>query len=56
MVAVRPRLSAHQIGWMRTFHARSETYRAAQACITDAHTFHPHSRLWANGTTSSSEG
>jgi hypothetical protein len=28
-------ISAHQIGWMRTFHARSETYRAAQACITD---------------------
>lgn len=29
-------ISAHQIGWMRTFHARSETYRAAQACVTDA--------------------
>lgn len=41
---------------MRTFHARSETYRAAQACITDAHTRHPHSRLWGNGTTSSSDG
>ncbi|ANV25347.1 Tn3 family transposase [Rhizobium pusense] len=49
-------ISAHQIGWMRTFHARSETYRAAQACITDAHTQHPHSRLWGNGTTSSSDG
>ncbi|PRA79323.1 DDE transposase, partial [Ochrobactrum sp. MYb29] len=24
-------ITAHQIGWMRTFHARSETYRAAQA-------------------------
>ena len=41
---------------MRTFHARSETYRAAQACITDAHTRHPHSRLWGNCTTSSSDG
>ncbi|MVA82780.1 Tn3 family transposase, partial [Agrobacterium vitis] len=49
-------ISAHQIGWMRTFHARSETYRTAQACITDAHTQHPHSRLWGNGTTSSSDG
>lgn len=49
-------ISAHQIGWMRTFHARSETYRAAQACITDAHTDHPHSRLWGNGTTASSDG
>lgn len=48
--------SAHQIGWMRTFHARSETYRAAQACITDAHTRHPHSRFWGNGTTASSDG
>lgn len=49
-------ISAHQIGWMRTFHARSETYRAAQACVTDAHTCHPHSRLWGNGKTSSSDG
>lgn len=49
-------ISAHQIGWKRTFHARSETYRAAQACITDAHTPHPHSCLWGNGTTSSSDG
>jgi hypothetical protein len=49
-------ISAHQIGWMRTFHARSETYRAAQACITDAHTRHPHSSLWGNGTSSSSDG
>ncbi|MBO9463310.1 Tn3 family transposase [Labrenzia sp. R5_0] len=49
-------ISAHQIGWMRTFHARSETYRAAQACVTDAHTFHPHSRLWGDGTTASSDG
>lgn len=28
-------ISAHQISWTRTFHAHSETYRAAQACITD---------------------
>jgi len=49
-------ISAHQIGWMRTFHARSETYRAAQACVTDAHTLHPHSRLWGDGTTASSDG
>lgn len=49
-------ISAHQIGWMRTFHARSETYRAAQACITDAHMRHPHSLLWGDGTTASSDG
>lgn len=49
-------ISAHQIGWMRSFHAPSETYRAAQACITDAHTRHPHARIWGNGTTASSDG
>lgn len=49
-------ITAHQIGWMRTFHARSETYRAAQACVTDAHTRHPHSLLWGDGSTASSDG
>ncbi|MFJ1311881.1 Tn3 family transposase [Agrobacterium sp. P15N1-A] len=49
-------ISAHQIGWMRSFHARSETYRAAQACVTDAHTRHPHSQLWGDGTAGSSDG
>jgi hypothetical protein len=56
MASASKGISAHQISWMRTFHARSETYRSAQACITDAHTHHPHSRLWGNGTTSSSDG
>ena len=56
MASASKGITAHQIGWMRTFHARSETYRAAQACITDAHTRHPHSRLWGNGTTASSDG
>ncbi|MBZ9711556.1 Tn3 family transposase [Mesorhizobium sp. ESP7-2] len=56
MASASKGISAHQIGWMRTFHARPETYRAAQACVTDAHTRHSHSRLWGNGTTSSSDG
>jgi TnpA family transposase len=56
MASASKGISAHQIGWMRTFHARPETYRAAQACIADAHTRHPHSRLWGNGTTASSDG
>jgi TnpA family transposase len=56
MASASKGISAHQIGWMRSFHARSETYRAAQACITNAHTFHPHARLWGNGTTASSDG
>ena len=49
-------ISAHQIGWMRSFHARSETYRAAQASVTDAHTRHPHSQIWGDGTKASSDG
>jgi TnpA family transposase len=49
-------ISAHQIGWMRSFHARSETYRAAQAAVSDAHTRHPHSQIWGNGTKASSDG
>ncbi|MBB4123668.1 Tn3 family transposase [Martelella radicis] len=56
MASASKGISAHQIGWMRSFHARSETYRAAQACITDEHTCHPHARLWGNGTTASSDG
>lgn len=56
MASASKGISAHQIGWLRTFHARTETYRAAQTCITDAHTRHPHSQLWGNGTTSSSDG
>ncbi len=49
-------ISAHQIGWMRGFHARSETYRAAQAAVTDAHTRHPNSQIWGDGTKASSDG
>lgn len=49
-------ISAHQIGWMRSFHARSDTYRAAQAAVTDAHTRHPHSQIWGEGRTASSDG
>lgn len=41
---------------MRMFHARTETYRAAQACVTDAHARHPHAQLWGTGTTASSDG
>ena len=41
---------------MCSFHACSETYRAAQACVTDAHTRHPHSQLWGDRTTASSDG
>ena len=39
---VQSELALTRSSWMRTFHARSETYRAAQACVADAHTRHPH--------------
>jgi TnpA family transposase len=49
-------VSERQIMWARLFHIRPETYKAAQAAITNAHTLHPHARLWGSGTTSSSDG
>ncbi|EJU0637217.1 Tn3 family transposase [Salmonella enterica] len=49
-------ISTHQISWLRLFHARPESYRAAQACVTDAHARHPHALLWGDGTTASSDG
>ncbi len=49
-------ITPHQISWMRIFHARPETYRAAQACITNAHALHPYARLWGDGTTASADG
>jgi TnpA family transposase len=49
-------ISPHQISWTRLFHARNETYRAAQARVTDAHARHPHVRLWGDGTTASADG
>lgn len=48
MAGASKSISAHQIGWMRSFYARSETYRVAQATVTDAHTRHPHSHLWGD--------
>jgi TnpA family transposase len=49
-------ISAHQLSWMRMFHARAETYRTAQARISDAHSRHPHAQRWGNGATASSDG
>src|SRR3984957_3823907 len=49
-------VSERQIGWARLFHVRPETYKAAQAAITDAHSAHPHAALWGAGATSSSDG
>lgn len=39
-------IGAHQISWTGMFHARAETYRTAQACISDAHSRHPPAQLW----------
>ena len=37
-------------------NARAETYRLAQACVTDTHSRNPHARLWGDGSTASSDG
>jgi TnpA family transposase len=49
-------VNPHQISWMRIFHARPETYRAAQACITNVHARHSYALLWGDGTTASADG
>lgn len=56
MAAASKGVSPHQISWVRMFHARAETYRLAQACVTDSHSHNPHARLWGNGSTASSDG
>eukprot|EP01037_Dinobryon_pediforme_P011757 gene11757-11848_t len=56
MAEASSNVSERQITWARLFHIRPETYKAAQAAITDAHSVHPHASLWGNGTTSSSDG
>lgn len=49
-------MSSQEITWKRIFHTRSETYKLAQACITDRHAQHPHAALWGDGSTTSSDG
>lgn len=49
-------ISAREIAWKRIFHTRPETYKLAQACITDKHAQHPHALLWGDGSTASSDG
>jgi TnpA family transposase len=49
-------ISAREIAWKRIFHTRPETYKLAQACITDRHAQHPHAALWGDGSTASSDG
>lgn len=56
MAGASSNVTERQIAWARLFHMRPETYRSAQAVITNAHAAHPHSRVWGTGTTSSSDG
>ena len=49
-------ISERQISWTRLFHIRPETYKSALAAIIAAHLAHPCTRLWADGSTSSSDG
>ena len=56
MAEASANVSERQIGWARQFHVRPETYKAAQAAVTDAHSVQPHASLWGAGITSSSDG
>ena len=56
MAEASANVTERQIGWAKLFHIRPETYRAAQAAVTDAHSAHPHASLWGAGVTSSSDG
>jgi TnpA family transposase len=56
MAAASKGVSPQEITWKRIFHTRPETYKLAQACITDRHTQHPHAVLWGDGSTASSDG
>jgi TnpA family transposase len=56
MAAASKGISAREIAWKRIFHNRPETYKLAQACITDQHAQHPHALLWGDGSTASSDG
>jgi len=49
-------ISERQITWVRLFHIRPETYKSALAAVINAHLAHPFTRLWGDGSTSSSDG
>jgi TnpA family transposase len=56
MAAASKGVSPQEIAWKRIFHTRPETYKLAQACITERHAEHPHAALWGDGSTASSDG
>jgi TnpA family transposase len=56
MAAASKGVSPQEITWKRIFHTRPETYKLAQACITNSHAQHPHAALWGDGSTASSDG
>ena len=56
MAAASKGVSSQEIAWKRIFHTRPETYKLAQACITNRHAQHPHAALWGDGSTASSDG
>ena len=45
-----------QLAWTQAWYLSDETYAAALACIVDAQAALPLSRVWGDGTTSSSDG
>ena len=45
-----------QLAWTQAWYLSDETYASALACIVDAQAALPLSRVWGDGTTSSSDG
>lgn len=56
MAASSQGLTARQIGWAHDWHLREETYAEALARVIDGHRTLELSKVWGDGTTSSSDG
>lgn len=56
MAAASHGVTRDQLLWTHDAYIRDDTYRAALAVLIDAHHHLPFSRVWGDGTTSSSDG
>ncbi|WFU51535.1 Tn3 family transposase [Sinorhizobium terangae] len=56
MADVSPGLTMRQLAWAHDWHIREEGYSAAQAILINAQRQLPLSKMWGDGTTSSSDG
>ena len=56
MADVSPGLTMRQLAWAHDWHIREEGYNAAHAILVNAQKQLPLTKLWGDGTTSSSDG